>query len=397
MERRRRLRPGFFVVLFALLAVIALVLYLIFSGSHGGELRTEAMHITLDASAVVIRDEIPVTTEKYDKILYDVAEGQYVEEGTQIAQVFKWGYQEDIMQSLITVRQEILAYQKKLIEGIVNTDLDTLELSIQQKQAAIRSAIQGDENAGDLLILEQELKDLLEQRMALLREVQADETLTDLYDVETVQLSNLATWKRDIVNNNGAGVVSFYFDGYEQAISAQKMETLNADLIAGILSNNGVVSHADTETESPLYRLIQNQHFYIAFITDAASPLRLAAGEQYAVKFAGYNSDTYTATALPPIISSTKVVNVLEFSQQDMGDLIGIRVVSVTIEKDASGFEVPLSVIEMRDGLPGINVESGSSKRWIQVDVLCADQDNAIVKAAKAADTLVAGLRYVRP
>ncbi|MDD3920757.1 MAG: HlyD family efflux transporter periplasmic adaptor subunit [Eubacteriales bacterium] len=396
MERRRRIRPAFYVMVITVLAVIGAVLFLILSGGNGGELRAQAMHMTFDASAVVIRDEATVTTEKYDKILYDVAEGAHVENGTQIAQVFKWGYQEDIMQSLIKVRQDILTYQKQLIEGIVNTDLDALELAIQQKQLAIRASIQGDAGADDLLILEQELKTLLEQRMTLLREVQADATLNDLYEQETVQLSNLATWKRDIVNNNGAGVVSFYFDGYEQAVSAQKMDTLNADLITSIINSRGVISASDAATESQLFRLIQNEHFYIAFLTDASSPFRLAAGEQYSVKFTGYDGETYAGTALAPIVSTSKIVNVLEF-RQDMKDLIGIRLVNVTIDHDASGLEVPLKVLEIRDGLPGINVEGDGVKRWIQVDVLAADADNAIVKAANGGDTLVAGLRYVKP
>ncbi len=396
MERRRRIRPAFYVMVITVLAVIGAVLFLILSGGNGGELRAQAMHMTFDASAVVIRDEATVTTEKYDKILYDVAEGAHVENGTQIAQVFKWGYQEDIMQSLIKVRQDILTYQKQLIEGIVNTDLDALELAIQQKQLAIRASIQGDAGADDLLILEQELKTLLEQRMTLLREVQADATLNDLYEQETVQLSNLATWKRDIVNNNGAGVVSFYFDGYEQAVSAQKMDTLNADLITSIINSRGVISASDAATESQLFRLIQNEHFYIAFLTDASSPFRLAAGEQYSVKFTGYDGETYAGTALAPIVSTSKIVNVLEF-RQDMKDLIGIRLVNVTIDHDASGLEVPLKVLEIRDGLPGINVEGDGAKRWIQVDVLAADADNAIVKAANGGDTLVAGLRYVKP
>lgn len=392
---RVRVRSRFFVILVLLLAVIGIGVYFLLGGGQEGGLSTGTMRLSFGAKTVLVRDEVSVTTERYDKILFDVVEGAHVADGDQIAQVFKWGYQEETMQTLLDVQKSILTYQLSLEEDIVNPDLDGITLQIQQKQNAIRAAVRS-EAGEDMLVLEKELKALLNARMELLRDIQPDETLTDLYQQEEQQLANLATWKRDILNTVGDGVVSFYFDGYEQALNVNKLDMINADLVAGVLKGSGTVTGIDTATESPLYRLVDDSHFYIALLTESASPFRLVEGETYTVVFDGYADQPFTGTALAPIVSDKQVVNLLEF-HQTMNNLMGVRVVEATIMKDVTGLVVPLDAIEVREGLPGILLVSGDETVWTQVEVLAADDSEAIIQATRPGQTLVAGLRYHKP
>ncbi len=393
---RVRFRARFWVILIFLVALLAFGIYMLFFGSQEGELKMGAMRLSHDANTVLIRDEASIVTEKYDKIIFDVVEGAPVEDGTQIAQVFRWGYQDSTMQSLLDVRKQILAYQLSKIEGIVNAELDTANAQINQKLAAIRGAA-SNPGETDLLTLEQELKSLLTQRMELLRNIQSDETLDALYRQEEEQLNNLATWKRDIVNSAGAGIVSFYFDGYETALNAQKLDVLNADLIASVLQGSASSGgYSSTSENRPLYRLVDSNHFYIAFLTSAASPLRLAEGETYLVAFEGYEAQSFTATALAPIVGEKNVVNILEF-QQDMGELMGIRTVKASVMMDASGYEVPLDAITVVDGMPGIELLIGDTADWVAVDVLAADDTHAIIRAREdSTATLAPGQRFKR-
>lgn len=392
--QRVRVRGRFYVLLLLLLALLGVLIYFLVGGGREGELTMSTMRLSRATKTVLVRDEVSVTIERYDKILFDVVEGAHVQTGDQIAQVFKWGYQEETMQSLLDVEKNIFDYQLSLIKGIVNPELDALNLQIQQKQNAIRSAVRG-ESIADMLTLEQELKALLNSRKELLRDIQPDETLSSLYQQEEQQLTNLSTWKRDILNDVGEGVVSFYFDGYEQALSARKLDMINSDLVSGVLRGSGTVSNIDTTKESPLYRLIDPDHFYIAFLTDASTPFRVTQGETYTVVFNGYADQPYTGTALAPILSGKQIVNLLEFNQP-MNDLMGVRVVEASIMKDVTGLYVPLEAIEMREGMPGILRVAGDETAWTQVDVLSADEEGAIIRAA-AGEALVAGLRYRKP
>lgn len=392
--QRVRVRGRFYVLLVLLLALLGVLLYFLLGGGREGELAMSTMRLSRSEKTVLVRDEVSRTVERYDKILFDVVEGAHVNMGDQIAQVFKWGYQEQTMQTLLDVEKSIYEYQVSQIKGIVNPELDALNVQLQQKQNAIRAAVRGESTA-DMLTLEQELKALLSTRKELLRDIQPDEALNSLYQREEQQLTNLNTWKRDILNDVGDGVVSFYFDGYEQALSAKKLDMINSDLVAGVIRGSGIVSNIDTTDVSPLYRLIDPDHFYIAFLTDASSAFRVTRGESYTVVFSGYADQPYTGTALAPIVSGKQIVNLIEFNQP-MQDLMGVRVVEVSIMKDVTGLYVPLEAIEMREGVPGILRVAGEETVWTQVDVLAADEEGAIIRAA-GGEALMAGLRYRKP
>lgn len=395
-RKSKRIKPRFYIVLVGFLAVVGVGVFLLMGGGRDDDLTMSAVRLEYGAKAVLLRDESVATAERYDKILFDVAEGAYVGENEQIAQVFKWGYQEDTMQTLFAVQRQIYEYQLQMVEDILKPELEALQLQIQQKLAEIRATVGGDAKR-DVLALEKELKELLEQRAQMLREiVQPDETLTVLYEQEDVQLNNLATWKSDRANVLGSGVVSFYFDGYEQALNTEKLDVINADLISDVLKGGGTVTTIDTTVENPLYRLINPNHFYIAFLTDTISPFRLAKGESYTVVFNGYANTPFTGTALQPVVADKQVVNMLEF-HQNLDDLMGVRVVEATIMKDVTGLRVPISAIDMQNNLPGILRVSGDDIQWVQVEVLATDGTDAIIRSAGQAQPLTEGTRYRKP
>ncbi len=396
---RVRFKARFFVLLIVLIALLGLVIYLIFGAGGSETLSAGTMRISQDVTSVIIRDEVLRTTEKYDRILFDVAEGAEVAMGDQIAQVFRWGYQDATMQALLDVRKEILAHQTALLAGIVNADLDTVNTQINLSMTNIRSTARQDidqaginPNTNDLLVLEQQLKEQLESRMDLMRQVQADETLQALYVQEEEQLANLASWRRDIVNDVGDGIVSFYFDGYELALNAEKLDVISADLVESTLRGTGGDVSLEDAAVSALYRIVDADHFYIAFLTDSDDPWRLMQGLTYTVSFEGYEEQAFSATALEPIVSGSDVVNVLEFNQ-DMGTLMSVRTVEGTVMLDASGFEVESSAVTVIEGQPGIYIDNGSADVFVPVHVLATDESTTIV-ASVSPDALSAGMRY---
>ncbi len=395
-KKKVRIHPRFYVILVLAIAGVSVGLYFLLGViRREGELAVGTLRLQYDTKMVLLRDEKIVTVERFDKILFDVAEGAQVQEGEQIAQVFKWGYQEDTMQSLLDAQQKIYEYQLTLKEGIVDPELDAVQQQITQKQLEIRAAIQSEPNR-DVLELEQELKTLLARRAELLRNVQPDAELTALYQQEEQQLTNYNSWKRDILNTIGPGVVSFYFDGNEQALDVQKLSMINADLIAEVIKGSGKVSSVDTTAESPLFRLVNSSHFYVAFLTDSSNPFRLVEGQIYSVVFNGYTDQQFVGTALPPVVTEKQVVNMLEFNQE-LGDLMGGRVVSASVMKDVTGLQVPLSAISMKEGVPGIMRIGGESTEWVAIDVLAKDDEYAIIQSAQPGVQLVDGLRYKKP
>lgn len=398
MARQRvRLRGRFFLILFGMMGFVALGIVLLTGSGGTAEARYGDVTGTIDMTAAIIRDESTVSTDRYEKIIFSVVEGQSVANGAQIAQVFRLGYQDESTVTLLRLQREIYEYQKIMIGADAAAGLADIETRIADLEAQIRDAARGDSDA-DMLQLEQSLKSLQTERATYLQNnVQADATLTSLYSSLAEQENALSNWTRNIVNSAGNGVVSFYFDGYERVLNASQIDTINAALINSVVRGGNTASSLSTTTsETPLYRLVQNTHWYIAFVTRADEPMRTTAGEQYYVVFDDYSTLTYQGTALAPIVTESSVVNILEFNV-DIGDLLDIRTVNAIVTKSAQGVMVPVDAIAYEAGIPSVEVQSGEATYRVTVNILAADEDNAVVAPANASDTLISGQRIIKP
>ncbi|NCB32130.1 MAG: hypothetical protein EOM66_12090, partial [Clostridia bacterium] len=349
-------------------------------GGKSGSLSAGNQTLSLPASAIIIRSESCVSVEKYDRVSYEVQEGAQVTAEMPVAVVYKWGYTDDMTQALLNVQQQIYAKQLELLGGVENAELTSLNAQVTAKQQEIRTILSGNagslalsvdnreqdngdaaaateqtqaEQTADLLTIEKDMKALLSQRCTLLQQcVQADEALNSLYADAETKKTQLAEYTSEVAAK-GSGVVSFYFDGYEQVLNANKLEVLNADLVNKVLGN---VSAGDTTgTENLLYRLVEPSRWYMAFVTPREQALRLCSGQVYAVAVEGYPDKQFMGTALDPVVNENGVVNILEFGE-DIGALISVRSVKATLTAQMSGMKVPLSAIGFENGVPMLMV-----------------------------------------
>lgn len=391
-----RLKGRFFLMILSVVGIIALAAVVVNLTKKTGEIQFGSLGANMEASAAVIRDETVVMSEPYEKITFDVVEGDTVNNDQVIAQLYKRGYQDETMVTLLNLQRQIFDYQMQLLGGQETPELSELNNSLKTVELQIRSVARG-ESTLDMLDLEQTLKDLISQRETLLKTVVTpDPALTQLYTDLATQQNVIAGWKRDIKNTSGTGVVSFYFDGYEQVLNINKLSTVNSALVKTVVKGGNTANTAASTSEVPIYRIINNTHWFIAFVTDANDPLRLADGEQYTVIFPEYSEQQYTATARAGTVSENAVVNLLEFNV-DIGKLIGVRTVKATISKSAQGLVVPLKVIEIVNGVPGINIAYGDSALRVEVDILAQDETKAVIRAKNASDNLTAGMKYLKP
>lgn len=391
-----RIKGRFFLLLFLLSGLIIGGVMIANAVKKNGQIQFGSIGATLEVSAVVVRDESITLIEPYEKIIYNVAEGEIVSADQVIAQVYKRGYQDETMVSLLNLQKQIFNYQMQLLGAQELPGLNEINAQIADTETLIRAIARG-ESSEDMLSLELSLKEQQSQRIDLLRAgLIADATLTNLYAELDAQQQTQENWKRDVINTSGVGTISFYFDGYEQALSANKLSTINSALVNAVVKGGNTASTTSSTSESPLYRVINGSHWFLVFVTKATEPMRLAAGEEYSVVFNEYSEDLYSAVARESVVSENAVVNVLEF-QTDIGKMVGVRTVSATISKSAQGMIVPVKAIVLIDGVPGINIEYGDSMLRVEVDILAKDEKKAVIRARNASDTLVAGMKFQKP
>lgn len=364
-----------------------MVLVVFFSG-NGGELTSAQMKLEMPIQGVVIRDERSISTEKYSRVSYAVEEGTRVFPDTLVATVYKWGYNDEMAQSLASVRADIYNKQMEILDGIEYPELTVLELSIKQKEEAIQSCAM--EGAGSMLTLEKELKALLQERENYLRNaVQPTEELTALYSQETDKLAQISSYATDVTATE-EGVVSFYFDGYEEALNAGKMDTVNAELIRSAAKGGG--GEASSTGDTKLYRLINDTQWYVAFVTDVQDPLRVVEGKQYTLVFDGYADNLYVGTALAPTVFDTGVLNVIQFNIS-IDALISVRTAKAVLSMNAQGFKVPNKALSIKDGVAGIEITEDGQSRRVEVDVLASDTETAVIQA-HGTGQLFEGMKY---
>ena len=369
------------------LAVLAIVLVIFFSDGSA-QLETAEMKLEMPIQSVVIRDERSISTEKYSRVNYAVEEGTRVFPDTLVATVYKWGYNDEMAQSLAGIRADIYNMQMQILDGIEYPELTVLELSIQQKEEAIQLCAM--EGTGSMLTLERELKALLQEREAYLRNaVQPTEELTALYTQETEKLAQISSYATD-VSATEEGVVSFYFDGYEEALNAGKMDTINAELIR--TAANGGAGEAGSTEETKLYRLINDTQWSIAFVTDTQEPLRVVEGKQYTLVFDGYADNLYVGTALAPVVFDTGVLNVIQFNIS-IDALISVRSAHATLSMNAEGFKINCKALSMKDGVAGIEIVENGENRRVEVDVLASDGETAVIQP-HGDGALYEGMKY---
>ncbi len=393
---RVRIKGRFFVMLLGMIGVIALIMVIAELTKKTGEIEFGTLGAELEVSAAIIRDEAVVMTEPYEKISFNVTEGDTVSSDQVIAQVYRRGYQDETMVTLLNLQKQIYAYQLQLLGGQESAELTDLNANIAIVESQIRAVARGESDL-DMLDLEQSLKNLQSQRVTLMQTlVTPDTALNDMYAQLVSQQDTIASWRRNVVNTGGTGIVSFYFDGYEQVLSTNKLSTINSALVASVVKGGNTASTVASTSETPLYRVINNTRWFIAFVTKSSDPMRLAEGEVYNVIFPDYSEQTYTATARAGAVSEDAVVNMLEFNT-DIGKLIGVRTVAATISKSAQGLVVPLKAIEIVGGVPGINITYGESVLRVEVDILAKNDKKAVIRAKNATDTLTAGQKYLKP
>lgn len=393
---RRRIKGRFFLVVLGAVGVVGLTVALIVGGSGRGEIQFGTISTEIETTAAIIRDETVVTTDPYEKIVFNVVEGQTVSNGDLIAQVYKRGYQDDTMISMLNLQKQIYTYQLQLLGNQQPQELQDVNARIQTVQEQIRSTCRGETEL-DMLNLEQTLKSLQSERSTLLEGMlTADASLNGMYSELKTQQKTQDSWKKDILNEAGSGIVSFYFDGYERVFCVDKLGTVNAALVSSVVKGGNTANTTDSTSEAPLYRLVKNTHWYLAYVTKATEPMRLAENETYTVQFVDYSDQEFTATARATTVSENSVVNLLEFNT-DIGKLSGVRTVAVKINKSAQGLKVPLAAIEIVGGVPGINVNNGETALRVEIDILAKDEKNAVIRPKNEADSLAAGQKFIKP
>ena len=389
-KKKVRVSPWMIVAIVLLLAAIGVVLYVLLHNGREEIAESGAMtYVLKDKSAVIIRDEYTYVSTELAKTDLHKEEGSEVTRGELLATAYKLGYSDELMQSLLNAREEVYRAQIERIGSTKDQKLDEINDGIDAVKGLITACVM-DRSGEDLESLYRRLDSLLKERTEYLKtKVQETEQLRSLYAAEADREELISAWTEDVYADRD-GRVSYYFDGYEQAMNVEKLNMLSADLIKRALKESGAAGWT-TDDKTRVCRVVNESKWYIAFVTSGDSMKRLASGVEYEVTIEGCG--TYTGVAKEPFLSGDEVVNLIEFTSP-LGKLIELRSVKITVRAAVSGVKVKSNAIIFEDHEPYIELIRSGAHHAVRIDILAVEGDRAIVRAHTPGDSIVEGVSY---
>ena len=377
MRKRRRVTGRFYIFLAILLAIAFLIIrpYLNF-GDGTAVIMTANSSFSKTMDCVIIRDESVVSAESAARVEYIAAEDSLVNAGDQVAYVYTAGYSENLLKKLEETRVAIQEYHKTVIlKDIKDTDLERLDTIVDMMAQQFKDLVNRDAR-GSLLTVTRQLETAMVNRQEYLRSNKRDDTkLTKLYDEENTRMTSIQSW-RTIENASETGVVSFYTDGYEDDLNADTVSALSISDIKTVLAGK-MLSRNKTKT-TPVYRLVNQNRWYVALITDGQS-WNPVVGQPYYVEFEGFEDLTYNASVTSVQKEGNTGVAILEIDDP-IGSMIYQRTGRARLSATISGLSIETDALYEQNGQMGVwlyDVEGGT---FVPVEVLSSDGKTALIQ-----------------
>ncbi|MDO4385261.1 MAG: HlyD family efflux transporter periplasmic adaptor subunit, partial [Clostridia bacterium] len=335
---RKRVTGRFYVFL---MLVAALVLFLfrdsIFGTSEIANVLDGAASDVRSAQAVIIRDELPATETQVTRVEYVADEHTLVKKNDIVAYVYSLEYSEKKLQELNRTRKNIQEYHKVVLGKELDSQLEVYDLNVKQKALELKSLVLRTTH-GNLLKLIDQLTDAMEQRRQYMSaNMRSDAKLIKYYDDETQKLNSIESW-RTARTADRDGVVSFYMDGYESALSVDRLEELSVADMRAVLAGESLDGSA-SRTVTPIYRIVDQNKWYLSVLS-ADGSWNPVIGTLYNFQLEGYEDLVYSGTVIRVQKTGSTVMAQLEVTDP-IGPLIYQRAGNVVLGTNLSGLLVP--------------------------------------------------------
>jgi len=395
-KKKRKKSP---VLLYAVLALFFLVLVffviwqvrsLFGSQATTAIAQADTLGNSYEGTIVIARNEKLHVTENLTRIDFVANEGSRVSKSGKICKVYSSGYNQTEINRLQTYRDEIQAYHSdQVLNTYVDAELDSENNEISALAQQVRTLVQG-KGVGSLSNLEKQLTSELDIRRNYLRQKYPDDqTLAELYKMESDQLNKIESWTTTHTATEDC-LVSFYTDGYESTINASTFDTLTPGDVRNVIRGVAPVQTAETLGKDPIFRSVIDDEWFALFLCSNRD-WNPVVGESYRMRLGGF--ENYFVQA--HVESFTRIGGELLLRLSIQGSVepvLNIRTCSAVIGDFVSGVHVPMNALYTLDNMIGVVVLDGGSQTFVPVTVVSySDENTAFVRPTLDGSPLEAG------
>lgn len=377
MAVRRRPRFKFFVISGVVVAAIAALMIIIFSEPPTAAVEWATTEYEAQFDMLIVRDEIVYEAKNYGMTSFIAEEGEHVEPGDLIVEVYELGYNDETISELLDKQKTILDYETGVSRaGIIDEELNNINSSIDAKAKEIQAAVR-DGMPEKFLSLERDMETLLNERMDYLKSVVvADDTLREYYEQEQGLLDLIGGWRTDITANE-SGVVSFYFDGCEALMTTENIGSFTKDVLNEVSQGKTIETAEEDVAYAPLYRVVNENEWYVVMLSEKQIP-EMFEGNVFSIVFDDYLETQYTGLVynVKKLEENDGFVYTI-LIQDDIGPLLGDRRVAARVYTTIEGMRIPVSYVKTIDEVDYVETADGE---YVPVLVIAKDNEYAFIQ-----------------
>ena len=378
MRRKKRVTGRFYIFLLILLVIAFLIVrpYLSF-GSREAVIMAAQSEFTQNMDCVIVRDETVAASESTAHIEYVAAEGTLVNAGDTVAYVYSAGYSESLLQKLEETRSKIQDYHKTVIlNNIKDDNLSRYDTIVNMMAAQFKSLVNHD-SYGSLLTAARQLETAMVNRQEYLRQNKREDVkLSKLYDEETTRLNSIQSWRKE-EKAAQSGVISFYMDGYEGALSSETLPSITAADVNTVLAGGSLGSTLGAK-ETAVYRIVNQNQWYVTLVTDAKT-WNPVVGQPYTLQLEGFEDLSFTAFVTSVQKESGTILAVFQINDP-IGPLLYQRTGRARLTATISGLSVSSRALSEENGQLGVWLIDVGGETFVPVEVLSSDGSDALIQ-----------------
>jgi hypothetical protein len=205
--------------------------------------------------------------------------------------------------------------------------------------------------------------------------------LNKLYSEENARLSSISSWRVESVAEE-EGVVSFYTDGFEHALSPELYDTYTPSQVRAMINGEKPVTSASERGKIDLYRLVKKDNYAVLLLVNERNWNPTKDGV-YDLTLEQFNNTKVQAKVLSYARSGGELLIRLAVVD-DVANVLYMRTCEATISESVRCMTVPKAAIYTQNDAQGVVINQNGVPSFVPVNILKEMDDKVYIQAVQA-------------
>lgn len=346
-KKSKYLKTGTILLIFFLLLYIPSIIHWI----NGNEVSTDIIRngkieSTIDAKAVILRDETLISAPTTGVFLTNKNDGEKVGYKSIIAKISKISTNE-LTQKIDDIDAQILSLKKKLKSGqnVFSQDISRIEAEINSNlKEVIKSTYQNDFYRA--FTLREEIDRLIYKKSMIYGSGSNSNKTVQALLIKKNNIENIINLNTINVYAKNTGIISYSIDGYERNLRPEKISELSPNIVDEINKKESGVNNIikqEVKSGESFAKIISDKYFYICALLDKDLATNFNVDDYISrLKIKEFDISTNSRVVFKSAEENGKYMVVFRIDKY-LYNLINMRTVNVSIVKQSyDGLKVPI-------------------------------------------------------